>query len=152
MLIHKCVHQNVVFRVEMVNILTLPSVLAFFSLTQHVATQVGLICAHFGGVAALSRAPCNTYSLHVVLNNTLWLLTHWTDFVHCWGWLSKSRPLFLGVTGLGLVTRWSVCSALLDGHTFMSCLIRAAVLYEGDFHIPVRGLLQLLLWSSPSSW
>lgn len=117
------------------------------------ATQVGLICAHFGGVAALSRAPCNTDSLHVVLNNTLWLLTHWTDFVQCWGWLnSKSRPLFLGVTGLGLVTRWSVCSALLDGHTFMSCLIRAAVLYEGDFHIPVRGLLQLLLWSSPSSW
>lgn len=63
----------------------------------------------------------------------------------------KPRLLFLGVTGAELVTLRLVRSALLDGHTLMSCLIRAAVLYGGDFHIPVRGLLQLLLWSSPSS-
>lgn len=96
---------------------------------------------------------CITDSLHVVMNNMLWMLTLWTDFVRCWGWLNINfRPLFVGVTGLELVTRWFVCRVLHDGHTLMSCLIRVAVLYEGDFHIPVRGLLQLLLWSSPSSW
>lgn len=126
------------------------------SLTQHVSRRqpgwVGL-CPFWSGSWSEHRGWSEQSAVQhwFPFNNTFWLWTHLTDFVHCWGCLYiKSRPLFLGVTGLELVTHWFVCRALLDGHTLMSCLIRAAVLYVGDFHITVRRLLQLLLWSSPS--
>lgn len=48
------------------------------------ATLVGLICEHFGHVAGLNtKAGSRADSLYMVLNNTLWLLTHQTAFVRC---------------------------------------------------------------------